>query len=45
MPDKASCEVKTRTVRQPQKNGDIYVIERQTRYDPVKKYNVVLNFQ
>ncbi len=43
MPAKASCEVKTRTVRQPQKNGDIYVIERQTRYDPVKKYNVVLS--
>ena len=43
MPAKASCEVKTRTVHQPQKNGDIYVIERQTRYDPVKKYNVVLS--
>ena len=43
MPAKASCEVKTRTIRQPQKNGDIYVIERQTRYDPVKKYNVVLS--
>ncbi len=43
MPAKASCEVKTRTVRQPQKNGDIYVIERQTLYDPVKKYNVVLS--
>ena len=43
MPAKASCEVKTRTVRQPQKNGDIYVIERQTQYDPVKKYNVVLS--
>ena len=28
MPAKASCEIKTRTVRQPQKNGDIYVIER-----------------
>ena len=43
MPAKASCEIKTRTVRQPQKNGDIYIIERQTRYDPVKKYNVVLS--
>ena len=41
MPAKASCEVKTRTVRQPQKNGDIYVIERRTQYDPVKRYNVV----
>lgn len=43
MPAKASCEVKTRTIRQSQKNGDIYVIERQTQYDPVKKYNVVLS--
>ena len=43
MPAKASCEVKIRTVHQPQKNGDIYVLERQTRYDPVKKYNVVLS--
>ena len=43
MPAKASCEIKTRTVRQAQKNGDIYVIERQTQYDPVKKYNVVLS--
>ena len=43
MPAKASCEIKTRTVRQPQKNGDIYIIERQTRYDPVKKDNVVLS--
>ena len=43
MSAKASCEVKTRTVRQVQKNGDIYVLERQTQYDPVKKYNVVLS--
>jgi len=43
MPAKASCEIKTRTVHQPQKNGDIYVIERHTQYDPVKKYNVVLS--
>ena len=43
MPAKASCEVKTRTVKQLQKNGDIYVIERQTKYDPVRKYNVVLS--
>ena len=42
MPAKASCAIKTRTVKQAQKNGDIYVIERQTQYDPVKKYNVVL---
>ena len=43
MPAKASCEVKTRIVHQPQKNGDIFVIERQTQYDPAKKYNVVLS--
>ncbi len=43
MPAKASGEVKTRIVHQTQKNGDIYVIERQTRYDPAKKYNVVLS--
>ena len=43
MPAKASGEVKTRTIHQTQKNGDIYVIERQTQYDPVKKYNVVLS--
>ena len=43
MPAKASCEVKTRIVRRPQKNGDIYVIERKTQYDPVKRYNVVLS--
>lgn len=43
MPKKSSCEIKTRTIHQPQKNGDIYVIERQTRYDPAKKYNVVIS--
>ena len=36
-------EIVTRIIRQRQKNGDIYVIERQTRYDPEKKYNVVLS--
>ena len=43
MAAKASGEIKTRIVHQTQKNGDIYVIERQTRYDPEKKYNVVLS--
>lgn len=43
MPAKASEEIKARTIRQTQKNGDIYVIERRTRYDPAKKYNVVLS--
>ncbi len=43
MPARSSCEIKTRTTHQPQKSGDIYVIERQTRYDPGKKYNVVIS--
>jgi transposase len=43
MPTAASGEVKTRIVRNTQKNGDIYVFERQTAYDPDKKYNRVLN--
>lgn len=40
---KASEEVKTRIVQQKQKNGDIYVIERRTKYNPDKKFNVVLS--
>ncbi len=43
MPAIASSEIKTRIVHQPQKNGDIYVIERKTLYDPEKKYNKVLS--
>ena len=43
MPAKPSGEVKTKIVHQRQNNGDIYVIERQTLYDPVKKYNRVLS--
>lgn len=43
MPRKASEEIKTRTIHQTQKNGDVYVIERQTRYDSDKKYNVVIS--
>ena len=43
MPAKASGEVKTRTVRQPQKNGDIYVLERRTLYDPESKQTRVLS--
>ena len=43
MPAKASGEVKTRIVHNTQKNGDIYVLERQTVYDPVKKQNKVLS--
>lgn len=43
MPAKASGEEKIRIIHQSQKNGDIYVIERRTIYDPVKKYNRVLS--
>ncbi len=35
MPATASGEIKIRIVHQPQKNGDIYVLERRTLYDPV----------
>ena len=42
MPAKPSGEIKTSIIHVPQKNGDIYVVERQTIYDPVKKYNKVL---
>jgi transposase len=43
MPAKASGRVVTRIVRNTQKNGDIYVFERQTVYDAAKKYNKVLS--
>ena len=40
MARKHSEEIVTRIIRQRQKNGDIYVIEHQTRYDPEKKYTM-----
>ena len=43
MPTTASGEIKTRIVQNAQKNGDIYVFERQTIYDTDKKYNRVLS--
>ena len=43
MPAKASGEVKTRIIHHTQKNGDIYVLERQTIYDPGKKQTRVLS--
>ena len=43
MPAKPSGEIKTRIIPQPQKNGDIYLLERKTIYDPEKKYNRVLS--
>lgn len=43
MPAKPSGEIKTRIIRQTQKNGDIYILERKTLYDPEVKYNRVLS--
>ena len=43
MPAKPSGKIKTTTVNVTQKNGDIYVMERQTLYDPDKKYNKILS--
>jgi len=43
VPAKPSGEVKTRVVRHTQKNGDIYVLERQIAYDPIRKQNRVLS--
>ena len=43
MPAKASGEVKTNIVHHTQKNGDIYVLERQTVYNPDKKQTKVLS--
>jgi hypothetical protein len=43
MARKASGEIKTKTVRSRQKNGDIYVLERKTLYDPKTQYNKVLS--
>ena len=38
-----SGKILTFRYKKEQKNGDIYVFERQTRYDPDKKYNVVVH--
>ncbi len=43
MPARPSGEVKTKIIPVPQKNGDIYLMERKTQYDPEKKYNRVLS--
>jgi hypothetical protein len=43
MSAKPSGEIKTRIIRNTQKNGDIYVLERQTIYDADKKRNKVLS--
>ena len=43
MPAKPSGEIKTKIVPVPQKNGDIYLMESKTQYDPVKNYNRVIS--
>ncbi|MCL1810541.1 MAG: transposase [Clostridiales bacterium] len=43
MPSNISEEVKTRTIHNRQKNGDIYILERKTIYDAEKKYNKVVS--
>ena len=43
MPAKPSGTIKTSVIRQRQKNGDIYLLERRTIYDQEKKYNRVLS--
>lgn len=45
MPEKPSDGIKTGRIQRKQKNGDIYVYERKTRYNPEKKYNEVLESQ
>ena len=42
MPAKPSGQVKTSIIHEPQKNGDLYVYERETIYLPEKRYNKVL---
>ena len=42
MPAKPSGEIKTREVCVLQKNGDIYVYQRSTKYNPEKKYYVTI---
>ena len=43
MPAKPSGQIKTSVIKKPQKNGDIYILERKTIYDPEKKYTKVLS--
>jgi transposase len=43
MPAKPSGEIKTSIIKSRQKNGDIYILERRTMYNPAKKSNTVLS--
>jgi transposase len=43
VPAKPSGEVKIRTIKNARKNGDVYILERQTLYDPVKKQTKIIS--
>ncbi len=43
MPAKPSGKIKTALVNVTQKNGDIYVMERQSVYNPEKKYYRIIS--
>ena len=43
MPRKASGAVKVGIVRERQKNGDIYIYERKTKYDPNRGYSITIS--
>lgn len=43
MPAKPSGQIKTSVIKKLQKNGDTYILERRTIYDPEKKYTKVLS--
>lgn len=43
MPAKPSGQIKTSVIKNSQKNGDTYILERRTIYDPEKKYTKVLS--
>lgn len=43
MPAKPSGQIKTSVIKKPQKNGDTYILQRKTIYDPEKKYTKVLS--
>jgi len=43
VPAKPSGEVKTRTIKNTRKNGDIYILERQTLYDPDIKQTKIIS--
>ncbi|MCR5093582.1 MAG: transposase [Lachnospiraceae bacterium] len=43
MPRKASGALKTGITRERQKNGDVYIYERKTKYDPIRKYSVTIS--